>query len=206
MNYRRATVIAHKNRPPKREHADAIACAAADNVRISPNAKRLLRYYCSCGQHFAPALKMIQQNTGIASNKISTYRAELAAHNLLVYDSGYASIQIDWTKLKAFALMQKPLTKQESKTASYFPPPPAPYMKEMRISEIWKEERLQQEYVRPVRPSTDCKASAECEAMARFCAGLTPTEYQNFVKSFPEYDPAAQKPIIEPVEYEPLPF
>ena len=72
-------------------------------------------YYCNQASGFSPALKLIERETGITSNKVSEIRQELVRKGVLWYDAVERVIFIDWERLRFLAMLETPLGKSESK-------------------------------------------------------------------------------------------
>lgn len=65
-------------------------------------------YYCSQANGFTPARLRIENQTGIAFNKISEIRQGLVKRGLIQYDAQEGFIFIDWNRLRIFAMLDKP--------------------------------------------------------------------------------------------------
>ena len=70
--------------------------------------------YADSAEGFRPALKLIEDRTGITQNKVSEIRKELVDHGLIAYDQ--KTIIIDWERMQTFAALNKPLPKHGQHT------------------------------------------------------------------------------------------
>lgn len=66
--------------------------------------------YADSAEGFRPALKYVEDMTGISRNKVSEIRKELVDHGLIAY--GQETIIIDWEHMRIFAALNEPLPKQ----------------------------------------------------------------------------------------------
>lgn len=137
-----------------------IAQAAAKNIRLSDRAMRLLVYYATAGEGFRPALKTIEQATGIPCNKISEIRKELIDHNAIIYSLAAKVIWVHWMALKAFAMIE-PMKKADAKNSNNYP-----RMQESR----------DREYIRAPNGTDDW-----LRGYVRFINSTTPEEYKAVV-------------------------
>ena len=113
--------IKHINRPNiSSAQRIELAETAARNVRLSGRATKLLLFYAAQANGFRPALKLIQNSTGIRANLISQVRKQLSEHNVIKYSSAAKKICICWDALSAYALME-PLSKAEANNSANFP-------------------------------------------------------------------------------------
>ena len=62
-----------------------------------------------CREGFRPALKYVEDRTGIKANKISEIRKELIDHGMIALTKDM--LLIDWERVKVFASLEKPLPK-----------------------------------------------------------------------------------------------
>lgn len=188
--------IKHINRPDiSSAQRIELADTAARNVRLSGRATKLLLYYCNQENGFAPALKLIERETGIAPNKVSEIRRELVRKGMITYrqQAHRGKIVIDWLHLSAFALMDRRIGKQES-LRSYFcavtpalPPrtirqlnahiQPTPLQRLQEPPQTWRQPNAAQDIVKALE-------------------SLTEAEYSEMVKAFPEYVSAEQRPML----------
>lgn len=81
----------------------------AENVHLRSQATRLLKYYASCADGFAPALLTVEQHTGISTNKVAEVRQRLLDRGLILYKPQTYLI-LNWNRITTFAALEKPLT------------------------------------------------------------------------------------------------
>ena len=62
-----------------------------------------------CKEGFRPALKYVEDRTGIKANKISEIRKELIEHGIIALTK--EMLLIDWERVQIFASLEKPLPK-----------------------------------------------------------------------------------------------
>lgn len=172
-----------------------LAIAAANNVRLSARATKLLLYYCNQANGFAPALKLIERDTGIAPNKVSEIRHDLVRKSLIAYQQQAlrGKIVIDWLHLSAFALMDRRMSKQESLSGYFCAVTPAlPPQTIRQLNARIRPTALQQLQ----EPPQSWKQSNVPQDIVKALESLTEAEYSEMVKAFPEYNPAAQRPML----------
>ncbi len=92
--------IIHDGRRPKK--FDDVIDDFGANTHLGPRAIKLLKYYASCSNGFKPALALIEQSTGIPSNKVSEIRAELVKRAVISYIP-QRSIVIHWPMILTLA-------------------------------------------------------------------------------------------------------
>ncbi|MGN0992185.1 MAG: hypothetical protein ACI4O4_12085 [Candidatus Ventricola sp.] len=177
------------------EQRQEIAMAAANNVRLSARATKLLLFYCNQANGFAPALKLIERKTGIAPNKVSEIRQELVKKSLIAYQQQAlrGKIVIDWLHLSAFALMDRRMGKQES-LRGYFgtvaPALPSPTIRQLNA-------RIRPTALQQLQePPQTWKQSNAPKDIIKVLESLTEAEYSEMVKAFPEYVSAEQRPML----------
>lgn len=90
---------------------------AARNVKLEANALSLLALYADCAEGFAPALKTIQDRTGISRDHVSRIRGQLHDRALIAYDRDARLIVVRWANIRAFAMLEEPI---EDARKSYF--------------------------------------------------------------------------------------
>ena len=104
-------MIIHVGGRPRSARAIIARCCA--NIYLSGRAKKLLQFYASQAEGFPPALKLVARETGIAFNKVSEVRKEIADHGLIEYDRGsewrQGHIKIQWLKIRTFAALSEPI-------------------------------------------------------------------------------------------------
>ena len=68
-------------------------------------------YYSTCGKGFRPALKEIEKQTGIRSNKVSAIRTSLRRYNMIDYECSQAGhfIFLNWRGIREYASLEKPV-------------------------------------------------------------------------------------------------
>ncbi|MBQ2834709.1 MAG: hypothetical protein IJO02_07875 [Clostridia bacterium] len=181
------------------EHYREMIVAAADNVRLSSRATTLLLFYASQSYGFAPALKLIERETGIRSDNVSLVRLDLIKHNLITYDRIQHTIFIHFDHIQAFSMIAhtsgKRLTKAESKNVEYFLNPFGRMPRSETIGSIIRKypptplpRLLHEDPPPPLSPyMKDWIQRAE---------RMTENEYSIMVKSCPQYDPSVQKEMI----------
>lgn len=82
---------------------------ASRNIHLRKQSSALLLCYASHANHFRPALELIEKQTGIAKNKVSEIRKRLHDRGLISYNAEQGYIYIDWRRVRAFAMLEKPL-------------------------------------------------------------------------------------------------
>ena len=85
-----------------------IAKIACDQMRLSPRERKLFLYFVSCKTGFRPALKQIQKETGISSNKVSEIRSKLHNKCLVKYNRDRRTIKILWKAVEHYSLGKFP--------------------------------------------------------------------------------------------------
>lgn len=109
---------------------------AAHNLHLREQTKRLLLFYADQTNGFRPALKLIEQKTGIAGNKVAEIRRRLVDRGLIAYEpEDY--VAVDWRRIKTFAALEKPLRLPSS--GNYFFAPARPCRREKTIGQICME-------------------------------------------------------------------
>lgn len=88
---------------------------AARNIHLRRQSASLLICYASHANRFRPALKLISEQTKIAPQDISKVRKRLVEHGLIDYSAEHGFIFIDWQRIRAFAMLEKPLRLPQSK-------------------------------------------------------------------------------------------
>ena len=81
----------------------------ARNIHLRNRATKLLLFYAKQSNGFRPALMLIEKETGISTNKISEIRNILVDHGLINYNREQRYIYIAWNRIRAFAMLDKPL-------------------------------------------------------------------------------------------------
>ena len=172
-----------------------LAQAAANNVRLSARSTKLLLYYCNQANGFAPALELIERETGIARNKVSEIRHELVRKGMIAYrqQAHRGKIVIDWLHLSAFALMDRRMSKQES-LSGYFcavtPALPPPTIRQINA-------RIRPTALQHLQePPQTWRQGNAAQDIVKALESLTEAEYSEMVKAFPEYDSAVQRPML----------
>ena len=188
--------IKHINRPNiSSAQRIELADTAARNVRLSGRATKLLLYYCNQENGFAPALKLIERETGIAPNKVSEIRRELVKKGMIAYrqQAHRSRIVIGWLHLSAFALMDRRIGKQESLRGYFCAVTPALLPRTIRQINAHIQptplQRLQE------LPQTWRQSNAP-QSIVKALESLTEAEYSEMVKAFPEYVSAEQRPML----------
>lgn len=143
---------------------------AAQHVRLSKKAARLLWLYANTKDGFRPALKYVENQTGIASNKVSDIRRELCNHGLIQYR--ITTIYVLWEHIRLFAMMPA-LRKAEALRAENF-----------KTKRLRREENLANRFgaIRPPKVFG--------EPFDRFCLminEMTESEYFALLRAFPEF-------------------
>ena len=104
-------MIIHVGSRPRSARAIIARCCA--NIYLSGRAEKLLQFYANQADGFPPALKLVARETGIAINKISEIRKEIADRGLIEYDRGNAwrqgHIKIQWLRIRTFAALTEPI-------------------------------------------------------------------------------------------------
>lgn len=188
-------IIYHIDRPDIfPEHRQELALTAANNVRLSARATKLLLYYCNQSNGFAPALKLIERETGIAQNKVSEIRQELVRKSLISYQqqSIRGRIVIDWLHLSAFALMDRRMGKQESLRGYFCAVTPDLPLTIRQLNAHIRPTALQQLQ----EPPQTWRQSNAPQDIVKALESLTEAEYSEMVKAFPEYVSAEQSPML----------
>lgn len=163
--------IRHLDKPRIRhEEREQMVKDAAQHVRLSKKAARLLWLYADMKDGFRPALKYVENQTGIASNKVSDIRRELCNHGLIQYR--ITTIYVLWEHIRLFAMMPA-LKKVEALRAENF-----------EAKRFRKEENLANRFG-AIRP-----AKVFGEPFDRFCLminEMTESEYFALLRAFPEF-------------------
>ena len=76
---------------------------AAKNIHLRKQSTTLLLYYARQANHFRPALKYIERETGIPMQDISKVRKRLNERGLIAYHEYPGFIYICWSNIRAFA-------------------------------------------------------------------------------------------------------
>lgn len=106
---------------PRPQHYRAMIRDAAKNIHLRQQSTDLILCYASHADNFRPALKLITAQTGIPENKVSEIRKRLVSHGLIAYDHQGEIIRIDWHRIRAFALLEKPLRLPRGKRYFFAP-------------------------------------------------------------------------------------
>ena len=175
-----------------------LAQAAANNVRLSARATKLLLYYSNQANGFAPALELIERETSIARNKVSEIRQELVRKGMIAYrqQAHRGKIVIDWLHLSAFALMERRMSKQESLYGSFGAVTPALPPPTIRQINAHIRPTALQQLQEPLQTWRQSNAPRD---IVKALESLTEAEYSEMVMAFPGYDAAAQRPML-PIE------
>ena len=81
----------------------------AKNVHLREHATRLLLFYANQANGFSPALAFISRETGLSIYRVYELRQQLVNYGLIGYSNEKNYIHIAWNRIKAFALLEKPL-------------------------------------------------------------------------------------------------
>ena len=92
---------------------------AACNLRLSKAETSLLCYYADCANGFRPARAEITKRTGIKSGSISRARLGLARRGIILYDDKENRVILFGERIRAFAMLEKPFTKEEAVHGTY---------------------------------------------------------------------------------------
>ena len=136
---------------------------AANNIRLSARATRLLAFYATASEGFRPALLLIVRRTKIPCNKVSAIRTELIRHNTIMYSMKSNTIWIHWSALMAFAMME-PIRKTEAMNPNNFP-------------QMWNENISE-------RIRTPIDADDWLKGYIRFINSTTKEEYEAVIDRF----------------------
>lgn len=120
MPLRSPPKIKHIGRRPSASEADEIINACAKAMHLHDPAKRLLAFYTSQAENFRPALKLIERNTGIAANKVSSYRKELCEKGIIAYTGD--RIVVDHERVRLFSTLDPDLTRAKRASSIYIAP------------------------------------------------------------------------------------
>lgn len=143
--------------------------AAAKSIHLRQQATRLLTLYASQANGFRPAQGFIESKTGIPAKKISDVRARLARCGIICYDKQAGKIYIAWDRIRAYAILDKPLLLSRDKY-TFFPFDPTPYfMAKGRICNI-KQQRL-----------TPCPLTLEQDRQLKILQALSPEDYKETI-------------------------
>lgn len=111
-------------RPPN--YAPMVKQAAA-NIHLRQQSTQLLLCYARQADGFKPAQGFIEKKTSIPAKKVSDVRARLVKRGLICYDKESHKIYIAWDRIRAFAILDKPLLLTRGK-CTFFPFDPTPYL------------------------------------------------------------------------------
>lgn len=81
----------------------------ARNIHMRAHATCLLTYYANQADGFSPALALICRKTGLSINKIHELRQQLISYGLINYSKEEKFIYISWSRIRAYAILEKPL-------------------------------------------------------------------------------------------------
>ena len=193
MEFVKVKAIVHRGKP---ENYEQMVFDCAKNVRLTKRAERLLIYYAGCMNGFRPALSVISKKTGIPSNQISDTRKMLISHGLIGYGEEFGNmLVVDWNRIRAFAMLKKPLVYQKKNSENYFSPvqESGRASKEKRASKKSLFERGKKYKI----PGVDEKK----DLFLQFFGNMTEQEYMELVTSFPEYDRNKQRRLMSDAEY-----
>lgn len=193
---RRPPEIITKGRP---KHFWKMVRDAAFAVRLSGRAERLLQFYCSRSNRFTPSLKLIEEETGIAKNKVSEIRQELINHNMITYRP--LAIIVEWQHIRAFALMAsasgKRLTKQESKKSENFIKARSAHSPDKIKDIIAAHRRTELQRLLPPVNSLQPALTDEQAKLVNCLEQMTEWEYGQLVSHMPTYQPENQAEMID---------
>jgi hypothetical protein len=81
----------------------------ARNIHMRAHATCLLTYYANQADGFSPALALICRETGLSINKVHELRQQLISYGLINYSKEEKFIYISWSRIRAYAILEKPL-------------------------------------------------------------------------------------------------
>lgn len=81
----------------------------ARNIHMRAHAACLLTYYVNQADGFSPALALICRETGLSINKVHELRQQLISYGLINYSKEEKFIYISWSRIRAYAMLEKPL-------------------------------------------------------------------------------------------------
>lgn len=155
----------------KPQHHKDIAIKACKNLGLTKRETKLFLYYESCKTGFHPALMQIENETGIATNKISEKRKKLHDKCLIRYCNEKRSIVILWLAVTNYANEIFP-----ANGYGYYTPDDYSYY----LVPLEKLESFSRKNISNVDLS-----STQCYFL-NFLGGLTWYEYELLLSTFPE--------------------
>lgn len=191
--YLRAKAIVHRGKP---EHYEQMVIDCARNVKLTKRGTKLLMYYAGCKNGFKPAGTTIEHDTGISAGNMRTIRKELINRGLIGYGDEFGNMLIvDWSRIRAFAALDKPLIFEKKHSEKYFAAvrENKRAAKEKRASKKRLLERGGQYKILGVDEKKD--------KFLQFFGNMNEQEYIELVTSFPEYDRSKQRKLMSDVEY-----
>ena len=193
MEFMKAKAIIHRDKP---ENYEQMVFDCAKNVRLTKRATKLLVYYAGCKNGFKPAGKTIEDETGISAGNVRIVRSELFNHGLIGYGEEFGNmLVVDWNRIRAFAMLKKPLVYQKKNSENYFSPvqESGRASKEKRASKKSLLERGKKYKIPGVEEKKD--------VFLQFFGNMTEQEYMELVTSFPGYDRSKQRRLMSDAEY-----
>ena len=168
---------------------------AAANLRLSKQQCALLSFYADCREGFRPARKTISQQTGIPAGTISKARGSLCDRMILTYDERTTCVTLYWDRIRAFAMLEMPLTKEEALRGRYSDPN-RPAVQKLTLGDLdanyWDNDAIRWDNCPIIAPANHVRPLKNTErAFLSFLSKLTVCEF-NFIF------PALESRTLEP--------
>lgn len=114
-------VIYHRGQKPDSWIARDVVREAAEAVHLTERGERLLEVYALATSGFSPAVRYIEDKTGISSKKIPSIRKELVEMGLISYSKERHVILVDWNRIRLYASLDPELTNRYRKNIHVSP-------------------------------------------------------------------------------------
>ena len=156
-------------------------------VGLGERAGKLQAVYADSAEGFRPSLKLVEDRTGIKTNKVSEIRQEIIKHGLMTYVGNKDVLLIHWGRIESFATFDHQIFEHGRYMPIRFYTPP-------------KAIKDQRGYQKPTAAQGRVEAPWE-NAFFEWLEGMTEPEYQKQIYSLALRNKEVSDRIISKEDY-----